>query len=126
MPAIAVIDQDETLLELLSEVLEGEGWAVRTFSSDEAGDLVPVHPPDVIIIDPWRQTPDAGWPMLQALYDHPALNSARFIVWTTNPRDLGSRGAWLDERGIQLLPKPCDLGELLAAIESAPSRCGRA
>ncbi len=50
---VAIVDDDESILDAIKMVLEGQGWRVRTYASGEAflGDIEN-HRPDCIVLDP--------------------------------------------------------------------------
>jgi DNA-binding response OmpR family regulator len=107
---ILVIDDDETIVELIRAVLSEEGFRVSTaLSGDEALNSPPA-PPDLIVLDMFMPG-TAGAELAEGLRtkygaDVPILLISASIV----DREARALGAY------EYLPKPFDLDELLAAI----------
>lgn len=116
---IAVVDNDEAFLRLMSLFLKLEGCDVRSYSYGRAlaPELVTEHP-DVIMFDTWIEDREAGWALLKALIDEPRLCGVPVILACSDPVELRSRRALLAlYPRLKVLEKPFALDALLAVLE---------
>jgi CheY-like chemotaxis protein len=80
---ILVLDDDEDTLEVLSILLQEEGYQVST-RNHLIEDLAEVErlAPVVVIVDLFMSAPHAGWEFLQHLKAHPATTPIPIILCT--------------------------------------------
>jgi two-component system phosphate regulon response regulator PhoB len=118
MPAlIAVVNDDSAFLELMAELLEGEGYDVYTNrAATSAYPELKARRPDLLILDIRMETPEAGWQLLEVLALDPATRSIPAIVCSADAPFLRAKEPRLRELGYDTLEKPFDLDELLAKI----------
>jgi CheY-like chemotaxis protein len=117
MSTILIVDDDEDFHEALEAAIASQGYAVQHASNgrEALARLGPAgHRPDAILIDLMMPQMD-GWQLLEALSRDPALAAIPSAVLSAAPRP-----GILPER-VVLLPKPCDLRELLQFLRGA---CG--
>lgn len=120
-PVLAVFNSSEDILELLRILFESEGFVVVTghVSSLRRGDFdlrdfVEQHRPAAVLYDlmpPYEQQ----WRFLDHLRVTSPLKDIPFVVTSTNAkaaREIAAR----DEPVIEILGRPFDLDELLAAV----------
>lgn len=121
MKRILVIEDDRSIRESLLELLEVEGFSVLGAENGKIGvEQAQEHLPDLILCDVTMPQLD-GYEVLKALRQNIATAAIPFIFLT-------ARGAKTDFRhGMVLgaddyLTKPCDVKELLTAIDSRFSK----
>jgi two-component system sensor kinase FixL len=120
MTRIAVVDDDTVFLDMMAAVLEEGGWDTEVYrESDTAFSALKRTHPDLIILDIRMATPETGWAILDLLRLDPATVTIPVIVCSAAILDLRSHQTWLQEHGIAILPKPFDLTELFALVETA-------
>lgn len=117
---LAIIDDDDAYLRLLSRLLEQEGYEARMFaqleSSAAAYEGVRAFGPAVIVLDIALDRPATGWQTLNFLRLDPALERTPIVVCSANLRALQEREWYLKTKGCAILPKPYYLSDLLAAL----------
>jgi DNA-binding response OmpR family regulator len=119
---IAVIDIDETLLQLTAAVFADRGWETTVLPEPEsAAAVLALSPPDLIVMDLWLTGPESGWPILRQLRDDPATRDVPLIVWSAVDGQVLDRDGWLRDQRIPVLGKPFELADLLTVVESALS-----
>jgi DNA-binding response OmpR family regulator len=122
MPRIAVIDDEPDLLHLVEEVFDERGWETLIFPDGaEALDTLVDDPPDLILLDLWLGGAISGWDILQYLHAQHPTQEIPVIIWSAAERDLRGNEERLREQGIPVLPKPCEIDELYAAVDAALS-----
>jgi CheY-like chemotaxis protein len=121
---ILVLDHDEALLAVLSDLLLLEGHAVRrATSTTEALAVLAAEPVDLIITDTMRSVWEPRLPTLHQLHAAaPRTPIALFTAWTeAGALDLGNAGL------AAVWQKPLDLDLMLAEVQSllatAPPDC---
>jgi DNA-binding response OmpR family regulator len=119
---ILMIDDDETLLELLSEHIRSANYQVRTASNGQEGlKIAGENKPDLVVLDVMMPGMD-GWEVCQRLRD---TSCAPIIMLT-------AKGNEIDKlRGFNLgvddyVTKPFSFAELVARIQAVLTRSGRA
>ncbi len=115
MSTILIVDDDEDFHEALEAAIASQGFAVRHAANGREAlrSLAPGQPrPDAILIDLMMPQMD-GWELLQAIAQDPALVAIPAAVLSAAP-DPGALPP-----GVTLLPKPCDLHELLRFLRAA-------
>jgi DNA-binding response OmpR family regulator len=122
-PVIAVFNSSDDTVELLRTFLEEQGFqTVAGHIPDlKKGELdlvtfIQHHAPSVIVYDispPY----DANWTFLRLVRSSEPVRNRRFVITTTNKPALDKLvGA---TEAIEIIGKPYDLRQLLAAIRSA-------
>lgn len=122
-PLIAVVNDDRAFLELLWEVLTGEGYrAVLYREGARAAAAIRRAPPALVILDLRLGTPGAGWRVLEELRRERATGAIPVIVCSADHRALREQAARLARLGCAVVEKPFDLDDLLATIAAALDR----
>jgi CheY-like chemotaxis protein len=124
---IALINDDKTYLQLMEDLLrEEEGYEVLVCKvSSEACEFVKEQRPDLVLLDIRMETPEAGWTVLEVLTLDPQTRDIPMIVCSAAIRELEDHEDLLKKYGVDVLPKPFDLDELLDKVEAALTK-GRA
>lgn len=112
---ILVIEDDPSLQELTVDLMEMEGFAVRTASDGaEALAALDAWMPSLVLLDLQMPRMD-GWEFLAAYRQRPAIR-APIIVFTALPPTPALKERVLAAGAVDLLPKPFDLDHLLALM----------
>ncbi|MDQ3271663.1 MAG: response regulator, partial [Pseudomonadota bacterium] len=115
MALIAVIDDDETIRELISAALRFEGYEVVEAEDGAAGlQVVHDHRPDLVISDVNMPRLD-GFAMLQAVRADPAIQATPVILLTSLQERENVR-AGMTGGADDYLTKPIDFDELREAV----------
>lgn len=121
-PAILVVDDTPSLLGLVRELLEGEGYrVVTTLQGRDALRLAREQRPDVVMLDVLMPEM-SGWQVLAALRADADFRRTPVIVCTAYVDEALGRLAELrgpsGDTHLGLLPKPFDAEELLEVVGS--------
>lgn len=112
MTAILVIDDEITIVEMLSAFLEEEGWQVTTaFNGQEGLEQLASVQPALVVSDVMMPVLD-GWELCRSMQADPRYQSIPVVLMSavrTTPDLVGCRYA-------ALLRKPFELDEMLATI----------
>ena len=120
-PHVLVVDDEVPLLELFSDVLTDEGYAVTTCATLAAAQAVLAHTrPDLLILDLVFGGVLAGRAWLLALAQTPTTATLPVVVCSAARAELAAL-APVAPASWQLLPKPFDLDALLRCLP--PVRC---
>lgn len=111
MTTILVVDDEPTLLELLAEILEGEGYAVVTARDGRAALMAYLSaPPDLVLMDVMMPVMD-GPTAFRAMRAQPVDGSVPIVLTSA-----GADPDRLDPGIDGFLPKPYDLAALIALV----------
>jgi two-component system, chemotaxis family, chemotaxis protein CheY len=125
MPQILVVDDDDAIRGLVSEVLRDDGYDVREATNGvEALDQLCQERPDLIVLDLMMPVMD-GWAFVEECHRKPWCGDVPILV-TSASHDLPRTAERLSRFGVRTcLAKPFDVDGLLALVErfvpSAPT-----
>ncbi len=124
-PVIAVVDDDQAMLETTGAVLSEEGFEVVSWAEGKtAYDFIRQHLPALAIVDLRMEHPQAGWITIHMLRLDPLTVNIPVLVCTGDVDYVRSNARMLRENGCDVLPKPFSVDELLskvtAMLQSAP------
>lgn len=112
---ILIADDENDLLLVLQEILEGQGFTVQTaHDGQEALDLIRQNPPDIAVLDLSMPHLD-GFQVCRELRQDPILENLPLIILsatTGNAKKVEGLNLGADD----FITKPVDTGELLARI----------
>jgi two-component system chemotaxis response regulator CheY len=109
---ILVVDDDESIRDLIEIVLAGAGFQVRTASNGAAAlDSIRESPPSLILLDMRMPVLD-GWGFAQQYHQTPAPHAP--IVVISAARDAAARAAEINADGY--LGKPFNVAELVGTV----------
>jgi DNA-binding response OmpR family regulator len=114
---VLVVDDDQSIVDMLRMGLEAEGMQVYTASDGaEALDSLRKNPIDLVLLDIMMPRVD-GWMALMEIRNDPATADIPVIMLTAKTQDLARILAF--KQGVQqYVTKPFNLMELVARIES--------
>lgn len=123
-PIVLVINSSPDTVEMLRLALETAEMTVLGAYTFDIRDgqidlslLMNEHKPQVVIYDiapPY----DRNWHLFQHLRETPAMRDARFVITSTNARQVHAV-AGADERVHEIIGKPYDLGGIVEAVRTA-------
>lgn len=117
---IAIVNDNTDFLDLMLELLEGEGYRAKTYKvAQDAYQQIKVDEPTLIIVDIRMETPEAGWQLIELLRLNPETRATPIIVCSADAHALREKAAHLRERDCDVLQKPFDLDDLLAKVALA-------
>jgi DNA-binding response OmpR family regulator len=116
-PHVVVINDDDDLLTIFRELLEGEGYRVSTLTYPTANlsDLM-VLAPDLVVLDMVFGGEDVGWNYLQRLRLDRGSAAVPVIVCTAAVRLVRDAHEYLTGLGITVVLKPFDIDPFLAEV----------
>lgn len=126
---VLVIDDDQDIAAIVREVLEGEGWRVAVLA-DPATETVRAAvdrlEPDCILLDGAGQG-DYGQSWLDAAAIHARARPIPVVMFTVDRRATDEAAAGESARSAAaafaaVLPKPFDLGTLVATVAAVVGR----
>jgi CheY-like chemotaxis protein len=124
MPYLLVVDDDHDVREVVTQVLEDEGWLVHA-ASDGAFAIEHLDqnaPPGLILLDLMMPRKN-GWEVLEEVSARPQLAEVPIVVLTA-AADRKTRNE-LAARGLEVLTKPVQLSDLIAVVERKCARSYR-
>jgi two-component system response regulator CpxR len=106
-PNVLVVDDDDSIREVIAEVLRDEGYDVSVAGNGEQAltEMRKNHSPDLVLLDLMMPVM-SGWELLEILETSPELARIPVVVVSA----MSAPGAW------ESLPKPIDLDRLLATV----------
>jgi CheY-like chemotaxis protein len=118
MTTVAVVDDDQTLLDLVAELLLERNWAMLAVRDGHgASEVLRLGAPDVILLDIRLESDQSGWDILDQLLADPVTRAIPVIVWTADANSLADKRAWLEDLGVQMLAKPFEIDDLFRALD---------
>ena len=111
MKTILLVDDEYSIIEVLSYLLEEEGYAVLTASNGQVAlDRVAKKVPDLVVTDQMMPVM-TGTELLAALRKDPALQHVPVILMTSAPLLATRKPRWDD-----FIAKPFAFSDLLQAV----------
>ncbi|MDQ2885589.1 MAG: response regulator [Chloroflexota bacterium] len=116
---ILIIDDDQSILEMMRLVLEEEGGYRVTTAENTFEDVDDVErlQPDLILLDFLLQGRNTGWNFLQKLRLHRPTKDIPIVLCTAALSDVKEQEPILIQKGIPILYKPFDVDELLHIVD---------
>ncbi|MCO5178077.1 MAG: response regulator [Thermomicrobiales bacterium] len=117
---VVVVDDDQTLAGLITEVLEYAGFDSLVFDDPEiaVGQISGIRPA-VVLLDVCISWRERGWDAIVQLCDNPLTSSIPLVVCTADDGFLREHAADLVDRGIPCLPKPFEIDNLIDVVAGA-------
>ncbi len=128
-PHILAIDDEPELRSLYADILDAEGYDVTLAGRPPSIAEVVALRPDLILLDLVIDGAPSGWDYLDALGGDERARAIPVLLCTAAAADVRDRDDDLRQAGIDVVVKPFDLDDFLAAIrrclraaEDAPAR----
>lgn len=114
---ILVMNHSPEILAILHDLLEDEGYEVKT-AEVRLEHLIAIEQthPDLIILDGLFGQPPTGWMLLKHMKANTVVATIPVILCTTAVREVNERKACLQQLGIPVLFKPFEIDELLELV----------
>lgn len=118
--SILLIDDDESVLEMMRLVLESEGYHVHTslLVFEDLKEIEQLHL-DLIILDFKIRGRENTWTFLQKLKLFPPTSAIPLVLCTAALKDVREQESILREKGIPVLYKPFDLKDFLFLVQTS-------
>ncbi|HCO86274.1 MAG TPA: response regulator [Arenibacter sp.] len=117
MATILVVEDNRTILENTSELLEMEGYSVITATNGKEGySKVLKFLPDLIVSDIWMPEMD-GFELLKTLGTHADLKNIPLIFFSARSEKKDIKKG-IDMGAYDFIVKPSDLSDLLVSIKN--------
>lgn len=113
-PIIGVVDDDPAILEVISLVLEEEGYQVVTDNGEGVVEMVSQSRPQLLLLDVWMQGGLDGRDICLHLKQHLPSSYQLPIVLMSAHSDASQ--SVIESRADGFLEKPFDMDELVATV----------
>ena len=119
-PHILVVNHAPEILELMRDLLTGEGYRVTVASRDtQTLDSIAAIAPDLIVIDYMWPSSDNEWTLLNLLRIDPRTRSIPCILCTGAVVQVRGMEDHLRTMGIRVIYKPFDIAALVGEVGAA-------
>jgi DNA-binding response OmpR family regulator len=119
MKRILLVEDDQSICELMTYVLQDDGWCVTTaHNGAEALASMRASVQDLVLLDLMMPVLD-GWGVLAERRKHANLRAVPVLAMSAGGNGCGDRAMALGANAC--MPKPFDLVVVLAALESLRS-----
>ena len=117
-PLIAIANHDPVLVRLLSVVLTTAGFEWMALpASSLAYDEINRRRPDLVILDTWLETREAGWTLFQELRLDEVTREIPVLICSSDLEEYERRAASLEKHGnVTVLNKPFDIDVLVKRV----------
>jgi CheY-like chemotaxis protein len=123
LPRIAVVDDDPTLLELMTDIVRERGWEMLPVKDDATITAVAGQEALVaVLVEIHPAVRDARWELLHRLKADPATSSIPLILWSSDTRMFQDHQEWLDAHQVLMLARPFELTDLYAHLDLLDSQ----
>jgi DNA-binding response OmpR family regulator len=117
---IVVINDNQTILRLFREILEGDGYEVFLYSYGSPDlDEIKQLKPDLIILDYIVGNEAPGWQVLQAFKMQRETATIPIIICTAWIKYVQEIEGSLNAKGVTIVTKPFEVDDLLHAVQAA-------
>jgi DNA-binding response OmpR family regulator len=115
---IMVMNDTKEILELFHAILTEEGYEVflGAFGANDLTEIQRIKP-DFVILDYAVHKEELGWQLLQKMKMTTDTANIPVLICSTDMKLAEERQAYLISKGIDVLPKPFDIDELVAAVK---------
>jgi CheY-like chemotaxis protein len=118
-PHVFVVNDTQEIIDLLRDLLEGEGYRVTSSLARLDLDKVKTLAPDVIVQDLlFEHHQEQGWKFLTMIRLDPALARIPVVLCTAATQTVNdpAMAEQLDRLGVRVVLKPFNLEDLLTAL----------
>lgn len=114
---IAVVNDDRDFIDMVSLLLEDEGYEIRSSSrGDEALALLHEWKPDLVLLD-LRMAGLSGWETLDLIEQDSALGGTRVLITSGAVEEVSDRRERLRAKRHDFIALPFDLDRFLAKVK---------
>jgi DNA-binding response OmpR family regulator len=117
-PLIGIADHDPALMRVLAKVLDDAGFeSVHLSAGTGAFEEIKQMRPELIILDTWLESREAGWTLFQVLRLDPETREIPILICSSDLDEYEKRAAALLEHNhVGVLNKPFDVDLLIARV----------
>jgi DNA-binding response OmpR family regulator len=120
---IAVLDNDDSILQLMHEVFADEGWETLLFShAAGAVETLSQEKPDAIILDARLDGNRGGWHVLDQLIENRSTSGIPVAIWTGGGDGIEDREHWLSDHQVAVMHKPFELDDVYMTLRAMLNR----
>lgn len=114
-----LVDDDQAFARFMTTLLasEREIEVVVVARAEAALEAARREAPAVVVVDLVLGGRETGWQVVAALRDDPTTASIPLILCSAAVRAVADRRAEMERAGVQVVLKPFDLDDLLAAVD---------
>lgn len=119
-PLILIVEDESIIAALITNILALEGYQTqRATTVADAIERAHEAPPDLVILDIWLETPDAGWHFLQALRRDTDLATTPVLVCSADVFFIDDHLVALQTPRTDVLCKPFPIEALIEKVHVA-------
>jgi len=117
-PLIGIANHDAVLIRLLDQVLTEAGFdTVQLPEGARAYEEIRKHRPDLIVLDTWLESREAGWILFQVLRLDRETREIPVLICSSDLQEFEKRAGWLENHSyVGVLNKPFDIDVLIAKV----------
>ena len=117
-PFIAIANHDTAYIRLLGQVLDKAGFESTALPEGTlAYEEIKKRRPDLIILDTWLESREAGWTLFQMLRLDEETKQIPVLICSSDVEEFEKRAASLDDHThVGVLHKPFDVDKLVLGI----------
>jgi CheY-like chemotaxis protein len=117
-PVIGIADHDPVLIRLLDQVLTDAGFqTIQLPEGTNAYAEIKKLQPDLIVLDTWLESREAGWMLFQILRLDRETRDIPVLICSSDLEEYEKRAAALDDHDrVGVLNKPFDIDVLIARV----------
>jgi len=126
VPLIGIADHDAVLIRLIDQVLTEAGFqTLQLPEGARAYDEIRKHQPDLVILDTWLESREAGWALFQVLRLDRETKNIPVLICSSDLAEFEKRSSSLGQQGhVGVLNKPFDIDVLIAKVHEMLSLKG--
>ena len=119
-PLVGIANHDPVLIRLLATVLEDAGFqTIHLPEGTGAFDEVKKRKPDLIILDTWLESREAGWMLFQVLRLDKETREIPVLICSSDLEEYERRASALEEHSqVGVLHKPFDIDVLVKSVRT--------
>src|SRR5437870_3580280 len=103
---VAIVDDDEALVQMVCLLCEAEGIAALPLTNDEGAlPLLLATRPDVVLVDLWVSARGSGFGLIHAIRDDPQIGPIRIVVCSGDVQSMHDHRRELVSLHCELLAK---------------------
>lgn len=116
-PLIVLADDNKPIIDMLSELLEDEGYDTTCcYSGKQAYALITQHLPAFVILDMQMEQEDAGMVVLEMMRLNAPTKDIPVLICSADRAFLQSKQQQLEQYYCETLEKPFDILKVLAIV----------
>jgi DNA-binding NtrC family response regulator len=119
---ILLVENDESLGNVLREAFEDEGYEVCLTAQAPSADEVAALHPDLLMLDVERSQSEAGWQLVRELKSTTRIAHMPIVVTSGDGAIVAQEDVRVRSEAVAILVKPFSLDDLLPVVATALDR----